>query len=118
MDFTNILFQHHDDFDHDYDHEAFLGEEQAHEFDELTPEESQRRLGMIVDRWFCLSSTQVYEFIIRIDADADGIVSVDELGKWIKFTQTRLDQRLWLEQGCIFVINGFLFTPGLECTRN
>ena len=43
-------FQHHDDLDHDYDHEAFLGEEQAHEFDELTPEESQRRLGMIVDR--------------------------------------------------------------------
>ena len=49
---------------------------------------------MIVDRWFRLCSTQVDEFIIRIDADADGIVSVDELGKWIKFTQTRLDQRL------------------------
>ena len=31
-------------------HDAFLGEEQAHEFDDLTPEESQRRLGVIVDR--------------------------------------------------------------------
>lgn len=28
-----------------YDHEAFLGEEEAHEFDQLTPEESRRRLG-------------------------------------------------------------------------
>ena len=42
--------QHHDDLDHDYDHEAFLGEDQAAEFDELSPEESQRRLGVIVDR--------------------------------------------------------------------
>ena len=42
--------EHHDDEDHDYDHEAFLGEDQAAEFDDLTPEESQRRLGLIVDR--------------------------------------------------------------------
>jgi hypothetical protein len=28
----------------DYDHEAFLGQE-AEEFDNLTPEESQKRLG-------------------------------------------------------------------------
>jgi len=66
--------EHHDDLDHDYDHEAFLGEDQAAEFDELSPEESQRRLGVIVD---------------RIDENADGIVSQDELAKWIKFTQTR-----------------------------
>ena len=49
---------------------------------------------MIVDRWFRRCSPYIDEFTIRIDADADGIVSVDELGKWIKFTQTRLDQRL------------------------
>ena len=35
------------DDDHDYDHEAFLGED-AHEFDDLDPEESKRRLGVIV----------------------------------------------------------------------
>ena len=28
----------------------------------------------------------------RIDENADGIVSQDELAKWIKFTQTRFDQ--------------------------
>ena len=65
--------EHHDDLDHDYDHEAFLGDE-AHEFDDLSPEESQRRLALIVD---------------KIDADGDGYVSVDELRNWIKFTQSR-----------------------------
>ena len=35
--------------DYEYDHEAFLGEE-AHEFDQLTPEESQERLAAIVDK--------------------------------------------------------------------
>jgi len=63
----------HDDYDHEYDHDAFLGDE-ASEFDDLTPEESQRRLGLIVD---------------KIDTDNDGQVSMDELQKWIKFTQTR-----------------------------
>ena len=29
----------------EYDHEAFLGKEQAKTFDDLTPEESKRRLG-------------------------------------------------------------------------
>jgi len=65
--------EHHDDYDHDYDHEAFLGDE-AGEFDDLTPEESQRRLAVIVD---------------RIDTDGDGRVTVEELQQWIKFTQTR-----------------------------
>ena len=67
----------HDDYDHEYDHDAFLGDE-ASEFDDLTPEESQRRLGLIVD---------------KIDTDNDGQVSMDELQKWIKFTQTRLEHR-------------------------
>ena len=65
--------EHHDDLDHDYDHEAFLGDE-AHEFDDLSPEESQRRLAMIVD---------------KIDTNSDGYVSVEELRNWIKFTQNR-----------------------------
>ena len=37
---------HEEDFD--YDHEAFLGADEAHEFDDLDPEESKRRLGVIV----------------------------------------------------------------------
>ncbi len=28
----------------EYDHEAFLGKEEAHKFDELTPEQSKERL--------------------------------------------------------------------------
>ena len=67
----------HDDYDHDYDHDAFLGDE-AGEFDDLTPEESQRRLGLIVD---------------KIDSNNDGQVSIEELQKWIKFTQTRSEIR-------------------------
>lgn len=29
----------------EYDHEAFLGKEEAKEYDELSPEESKKRLG-------------------------------------------------------------------------
>ena len=63
-----------DEHDADYDHEAFLGADEAHEFDNLSPEESQRRLGIIVD---------------KIDTDGDGLVTLDEMRKWIKFTQDR-----------------------------
>lgn len=58
----------------DYDHEAFLGKEQAAEFDELSPDESRRRLAVIAG---------------KIDADGDGKVSEDELERWIIFTQQR-----------------------------
>ena len=74
--------EHNDDLDHDYDHEAFLGDEAA-EFDELSPEESQRRLGEIVD---------------RIDVNSDGQVSVEELQQWIHFTQTRYNRTSCLLQ--------------------
>ncbi|CAK9807268.1 calub [Anthophora plagiata] len=57
----------------DYDHEAFLGEE-AKTFDQLTPEESTRRLGIIVD---------------KIDKDKDGYVTGEELKDWILYTQQR-----------------------------
>merc|ERR1712215_343443 len=72
----------HDDSNHDYDHEAFLGDE-AKEFDELTPEESKRRLGMIVD---------------RVDLDNNKVISIEELEKWIQDAQARHWQKTLLEE--------------------
>lgn len=68
--------QHFQDSEHNanYDHEAFLGEDQAKTFDQLPPEESRRRLGVIVD---------------KIDEDKDGFVNLSELKNWIQFTQRR-----------------------------
>uniref|UniRef100_A0A674BL93 Reticulocalbin-3 n=1 Tax=Salmo trutta TaxID=8032 RepID=A0A674BL93_SALTR len=57
-----------------YEHEAFLGKEEAKTFDQLTPEESKDKLGKIVD---------------RIDTDKDGFVSRGELDQWIKHRQRR-----------------------------
>ena len=37
--------EHDDSENFDYDHEAFLGQEEAKTFDQLTPEESKERLG-------------------------------------------------------------------------
>ncbi|XP_053218511.1 reticulocalbin-3 isoform X1 [Podarcis raffonei] len=65
---------HDDNQDFQYDHEAFLGKEDAKTFDQLTPEESKQRLGKIVD---------------RIDRDGDGFVTQPELKEWIKHTQNR-----------------------------
>ena len=56
----------------DYDHEAFLGENEARAFDQLSPEESKKRLGDIVD---------------KIDTDDDGQVSFEELRLWIQQQQ-------------------------------
>lgn len=56
-----------------YDHDAFLGEE-AKTFDQLPPEESKRRLGLIVD---------------KIDTDNNGKITREELKDWIRFTQKR-----------------------------
>ncbi|KAJ8245650.1 hypothetical protein GJAV_G00273000 [Gymnothorax javanicus] len=65
----------HDDTENfDYDHDAFLGQEDAKTFDQLTPEESKERLGMIVD---------------KIDADKDGYVTEEELKAWIKKAQKK-----------------------------
>ncbi|MEE6482567.1 hypothetical protein FKM82_013283 [Ascaphus truei] len=61
--------QHDDDKDFQYDHEAFLGKEEAKTFDQLTPEESKERLGMIVD---------------KIDSDNDTYVTTPELLAWMK----------------------------------
>ncbi|BFZ15908.1 hypothetical protein BsWGS_18947 [Bradybaena similaris] len=66
----------HDAGDHnpDYDHEAFLGQEEAKRFDQLTPEESKSRLAIIVD---------------KIDKDGDGLVTEQELKDWIQYVQKR-----------------------------
>ncbi|XP_018611270.1 calumenin-A isoform X1 [Scleropages formosus] len=66
--------EHEDAENFDYDHDAFLGEEEAKTFDQLTPEESKERLGMIVD---------------KVDGDKDGFVTEDELKAWIKKAQKK-----------------------------
>ncbi|XP_026862714.1 reticulocalbin-1 isoform X2 [Electrophorus electricus] len=65
---------HEDNKSHQYDHEAFLGKEDAKTFDQLSPEESRERLGKIVD---------------RIDGDSDGYITTNELKSWIKRVQKR-----------------------------
>ncbi|XP_056333780.1 calumenin-B [Danio aesculapii] len=65
---------HDDEENFDYDHEAFLGQEEAKTFDQLTPEESKERLGKIVE---------------KIDEDHDGFVTADEMKRWIKHAQRR-----------------------------
>ncbi|KAM3597988.1 uncharacterized protein V6R79_012105 [Siganus canaliculatus] len=65
---------HDDAHGFQYDHEAFLGKEEAKTFDQLTPEESKDKLAKIVD---------------RIDTDKDGYVSHGELHYWIKHRQRR-----------------------------
>ncbi|XP_070000796.1 calumenin-A [Penaeus vannamei] len=63
-----------DEHNPDYDHEAFLGEDEARTFDQLTPEESKERLGKIVD---------------KIDLNHDNFVTEEELKQWIDYTQKR-----------------------------
>jgi len=36
-----------DEHNAEYDHEAFVGREEAQSFDDMTPEESQKRLGLV-----------------------------------------------------------------------
>ncbi|XP_051248912.1 calumenin-A [Dicentrarchus labrax] len=66
--------EHDDGKNYDYDHEAFLGQEEAKTFDNLPPQESKRRLGIIVD---------------KIDSNKDGLITEDELKVWIKNAQKR-----------------------------
>lgn len=47
----------------EYDHEAFLGEE-AKTFDQLTPEESKRRLGYVLGLTYCVIQWCLYFFQI------------------------------------------------------
>lgn len=82
---------HYDDegeHEEDYDHDAFLGEELSDEFDRLDPDESVRRLGVIVD---------------KIDSDKDGFVTLAEMQAWIKGTQKKYVEedvdRQWKDYG-------------------
>ena len=43
-DLSDLEHGGEDDHNKEYDHEAFLGKEEAHKFDELSPEESKKRL--------------------------------------------------------------------------
>lgn len=86
LEHDSLQGKHFDGAEHNpqFDHEAFLGADEAKKFDDLTPEESKRRLGLIVD---------------RIDEDKDGFISQAELKNWISYTQRRyIDEdvgRLW-----------------------
>ena len=51
-----------------FDHDAFLGPE-AGEFEKLSPAEAKRRLKIIV--------------VSKIDTNKDGLVSLEELERWI-----------------------------------
>lgn len=53
----------------EYDHEAFLGKEEAERFDQLTPEEAKERLALIVN---------------KVDKNTDGFVTEEELKEWIR----------------------------------
>ncbi|TDH03504.1 hypothetical protein EPR50_G00163330 [Perca flavescens] len=68
---------HDDAHGFQYDHEAFLGKEEAKTFDQLTPDESKDKLAKIVE---------------RIDKDRDGYVSHAELHSWIRHRQRRYIQ--------------------------
>lgn len=66
--------EHADDRNYDYDHEAFLGQQEARTFEQLPPEESKRRLGIMVD---------------KIDSNKDSFVSEEELKVWIRNAQKK-----------------------------
>lgn len=62
----------------EYDHQAFLGKDQVKYFENLSPEESKQRLGIIYD---------------KIDQDGDGMVTSKELEEWIEYVQLRFIKR-------------------------
>jgi len=67
-----------DDHHHnpEYDHDSFLGKDEADEFDKLTPEESKEKLAKLYDE-------------VDGQITKDGFVTADELSKWIEHTQKR-----------------------------
>ena len=44
---SDQMHEENGEHNNDYDHEAFLGREEAKTFDQLTPEESKERLGYV-----------------------------------------------------------------------
>uniref|UniRef100_A0A915NFV9 Reticulocalbin-3 n=1 Tax=Meloidogyne floridensis TaxID=298350 RepID=A0A915NFV9_9BILA len=57
-----------------FDHEAFLGKEEAQQYDQLTPEKSKERLGKLVP---------------KMDTNGDGFIEEEELREHINFMQKR-----------------------------
>lgn len=91
---TEEHYKHQDEEDVDdehnteFDHDAFLGKEEADEFDELSPQESKLRLSKLIK---------------KIDANGDGNVSEDELKGWLhniqhRYTWEEVDRK-WKEFG-------------------
>ncbi|CAN9508390.1 unnamed protein product [Ophioblennius macclurei] len=66
--------EHNDQENYDYDHEAFLGHDEADAFAELSPEESKRRLSIIVS---------------KIDSDRSAYVTEEELKSWMVHIQKK-----------------------------
>ncbi|CAL1541320.1 unnamed protein product [Lymnaea stagnalis] len=81
---SNEEHELHGEHNNDYDHDAFLGKEEAETFDQLSPEESKNRLAIIVD---------------KIDKNKDGEVTEAELKEWIQYVQRRYivtdTDRMW-----------------------
>ncbi len=77
----------------EYDHEAFLGVEEAKKFDHLSVEESQKRLGYVkqsaTQKFFSFHSISSSALFDRIDSDHNGTITKQELKDWIKSVQTR-----------------------------
>lgn len=84
------------DHNADYDHDAFLGSEEAQTFDQLPPGEAKRRLGVIVE---------------RIDTNGDGGVTEQELKEWVRHVARRyvvitplVTKHWWGKASCNFEI--------------
>ncbi|KAH9595465.1 calcineurin inhibitor, variant 3 [Schistosoma haematobium] len=67
-DLSNSPHTHEGEHSAAYDHDAFLGRDEAKRFDDLTPEESKQKLGEIVD---------------KIDLNNDGQITSEEMTVWI-----------------------------------
>jgi len=67
-------FKTDDEHNPEYDHEAFLGKEGARAFEELSPDESRKRLG---------------DLFHKVDKNEDGSVTNDELKEWIQYQQNK-----------------------------
>uniref|UniRef100_A0A8C5NSR1 Reticulocalbin-3 n=3 Tax=Passeriformes TaxID=9126 RepID=A0A8C5NSR1_JUNHY len=102
--------QHEDLPGFQYDHEAFLGKEEARSFDQLSPEESRERLGtttgvscsepaqplpvgseeqMPLRQEAQPKKKKARKIVDRIDDDKDGYITTEELKTWIKRVQKR-----------------------------
>eukprot|EP00057_Strongylocentrotus_purpuratus_P025898 XP_011680372.1 PREDICTED: calumenin-A [Strongylocentrotus purpuratus] len=75
-------FDEHGKHNPDYDHDAFLGEEEAKKFTNLSPEESKEKLGQLFD---------------RVDLNKNGSISESELSAWIEI-QTLVEKLITMQE--------------------